>query len=435
MICLMGPAGVGKTSLARLLAAALGRARAWVPCGELNGPAAVYGTPSGPPGRIVEELRRVGVRNPMFVLDEVDRLDEGSGTAAALLEVIAPAPGIAFRDRYVDVPFDLSEALFVATANSLGSVPAVLRETMTVIELSGYTDADKRAIAREHLLPWQLAHHGLTVEHVHVTEEAIEAMISGYTRGAGVWDLAEALATVCAKVVRRRAEGNEAPVEVTPEILAGLLGPPSHRKAEVAARTGRPGIALGLSLGTVAGGGVLFVEVSRMPGTGALTLTGGLGEVMQESAHVALSWVRANAARYGIDQSFHRGADIHVHVQSRAVRKDGASAGVAIVAAMVSALTGRAVRGDLAMTGEITLSGQILPVAGIREKVLAAHRCGLARVILPRENERQVDELGDDLRRAVEVHYVAQVDDLLDWALRRPSSTTTTAATLAGTAP
>ena len=419
LLCLLGPVGVGKTSLARLLAAALGRARAWVACGELNGPAAVYGTPSGSPGRIVEELRRVGVRNPVFVLDEVDRLDEGSGTAAALLEAIAPAPGAAFHDRYVDLPFDLAEALFVATANSLGSVPAVLRETMTVIELPGYTDADKRVIAREHLLPWQLACHGLTADQVRVTDEAIEAMIRGYTRNAGVWDLADALATVCAKVVRRRAEGNEAPVAVAPETLAGMLGPPSSRKAEVAARTGRTGVVLGLSLATMAGGDILFVEVSRMPDTGALTLTGGLGEVMQESARVALSWLRANAARYGIDPGFHRGADIHVHVQSGALRKDGASAGVAMVAAMVSALTGRVVRGDLAMTGEITLAGQVLPVAGIREKLLAAHRCGLARVILPSQNRKHVDEeLGDGLRCAVTIEYVTRIHELLDLSLR-----------------
>ncbi|MCY4120208.1 MAG: endopeptidase La, partial [Acidobacteria bacterium] len=269
-------------------------------------------------------------------------------------------------------------------------------------------------------------------DQVQVTDEAIEAMISGYTRGAGVWDLADALAKVCAKVVCRRAEGNEAPVEVAPETLAGMLGPPSHRKAEVAARTGRPGVALGLSLGTMAGGGVLFVEVGRMPGTGALTLTGGLGEVMRESARVALSWVRANAARYSIDPRYHRGADIHVHVQARATRKDGASAGVAMVAAMVSALTGRVVRGDLAMTGEITLSGQVLPVGGIREKVLAAHRYDLTSIILPSQNRKHVEELDEDFRRAVHVHYVAQVEDLLDWALRRPASS---AVTLAGPAP
>ena len=242
-----------------------------------------------------------------------------------------------------------------------------------------------------------------------------------------MWDLADALATLCAKVVRRRAEGNEAPVEVTPETLAGMLGPPSQRKAEVAARTGQPGVAVGLSLGTVAGGGVLFVEVGRMPGTGALTLTGGLGEVMRESARVALSWVRANAARYGIDAGFHRGADIHVHVQSRAVRKDGASAGVAIVAAMVSALTGRPVRGDLAMTGEITLSGQVLPgrrhqgegagCAPVRPRPASSSR---------QQNRKHVDEeLDEDFRRAVDVHYVAQVDELLDRALRRPSSSAT----------
>ena len=426
LLCLVGPGGVGKTSLARLLAVALGRARAWVACGELNGAAAVHGIPSGPPGRIVDELRRVGVRNPMFVLDEVDRLDGRSGAAAALLEAIAPAPGAAFRDRYVDLPFDLAEALFVATANSLGSVPAVLRETMTVIELPGYTDADKGVIATRHLLPWQLAHHGLTADQVQVAEEAMEAVISGYTRGAGVWDLADALATVCAKVLRRRAEGDEAPVEVTPELLAGTLGPPSHRKAEIAARTGRPGVALGLSLTTVVGGNVMFVEVSRMPGTGTLTLTGGLGEGMQESARVALSWVRANAARYGIDPRFHRGADMHVHVQSRAARKDGASAGVAMVAAMVSALTGRVVRGDLAMTGEVTLSGQILPVGGISEKVLAAHCCGLARVILPLQNRKHVEELGDDLRCAVAIDYVTRIDDLLDLAMRPTAATSDT---------
>ena len=434
LLCMVGPSGVGKSWLARLVAATLRRACAWVACGELRSAADVHGARAGAPGRIVEQLRRVDVANPVFILDELDRLDEKDDVAAALLEALDSTPNAAFRDRYVDLPFDLSDALFVATATSLGRVPAMLREGMVVVELPGYTAAEKRVIAAAHLLPWQLADHGLTADQVQVTDEAMEAIISGYTRGAGVWELADALATVCTKVVRRRAEGDEAPVEVTPQLLAGMLGPASLRKAEVAARTGRPGVALGLSVTTMVGGDVMFVEVSPVPGTGALTLTGGLGEVLQESARVALSWVRANADRYGIDPGFHRSADIHVHVQSRAARKEGASAGVAIVAAMVSALTGRVVRGDLAMTGEITLSGQVLPVAGIREKVLAADRCGLAHVILPQENKRQVDEeLGRDLRRAVDVHYVARIEDLLDRALRRPSSSS--AATLAGPAP
>ena len=247
------------------MAAALGRARAWVACAELDGATALHGARSGPPGRIVEELRRVGVRDPVFILDEINRLDEGSGVAAALLEVIAPAPGAAFRDRYVDLPFDLSEPLFVATANSIAAVPPVLREGMTLIELPGYTEGAKRIIATRHLLPLQLVHHGLTAGQVRLTDEAAGAVIRGYTREAGVWGLADALGTVCAKVLRRRAEGDEAPVEITPEALAGILGAPSDPRAQVAAHTGRPGIAVGPCRTTAGGGELVFIEVSRMP--------------------------------------------------------------------------------------------------------------------------------------------------------------------------
>ena len=418
LLCLLGAPGVGKSSLARLVASALGRPCAWVNCGGLGSASALHGTRGERPGRVVEELRRVGVRNPVFVLDEVDRLDEAGGAAAALLEAVAPPPGAAFRDRYLDLPFDLSGALFVATASNFGSVPAMLRERMQVVELPGYTKAEKREIATRYLLPLQLQLHGLTADQVDITDEAIATIIGGHTREAGVWRLAAELGEVCAKVVRRRAEGDEAAVVVTPAKLAGMLGAARHRAAEVAGRTGRPGVAVGLCCTASGGGEAAVIEASRMVGSGALTLTGRQGEVMQESARTVLSWLRANAGRYDIDPDFHRATDIHLHMDGGP--GEGTSGGVTMAAALVSALTGRVVRGDLAMTGEVTLSGQVLPVGGIAAKVLAAHRCGLAGVILPRGNEREVDEeLGEELRRAVEVHYVTRIDELLDRVLQR----------------
>ena len=422
VLCLLGPPGVGKSSLARLVADALGRPCAWVDCGALGSAAAVHGSRGDRPGRIVEELRRVGVRNPVFVLDEVDRLDESGGASAALLEAVDPMRCAAFCDRYLDLPFDLSEALFVATASRLGSVPPALRERMRrVVELPGYTEAAKRVIAARSLLPGLLRLHGLTADEVEVTEEAVGAVIRGYTREAGVWRLAGALGEVCARVVRRRAEGDGSRVVVAPEQLAGLLGAPVYPASEVAGRTGRPGVAVGLCWTPSGGGEVLFIEVTTMAGSGALTLTGRQGEVMQESARGVLSWLRANAGRHGVDPGFHRHIDIHLHVDEGPA--DGASAGVAMAAALVSALTGRVVRGDMAMTGEVTLSGQVLRVGGIEEKLLAAHRGGLAGVILPRGNQKEVDEeLGEELRRAVEVHYVTRVDELLELALEPASS-------------
>ena len=424
LLCLVGPPGVGKTSLSWLVAEALGRVPAWVDCGELGRAADVYGTRSGAPGRIIEALRRGGVRNPVCILDGIDGLDKEGAVAAALREVLAPRPGEAFRDRYVELPFDLSEALFVATANSLGPVPAVLREGMTVVGVPGYTEAEKRDIAAGHLLPFQLANYGLTADQVRVTDEAVDAVLRGYTREAGVWGLADALGTVCAKVVRRRAEGDETPVEVTPQVLAGMLGAPLPPEAKLAGRTGGPGVAVGLCW-TAAGGDVLVVEAGRMPGSGGLALTGRLGDAMRESAQVALTWLRTNAERFGIDPGFPQDTDVHLHLSGEAP-KEGASAGVTMAAALVSACTGRPLRAGLAMTGEITLSGQVLPVGGIRDKVLAAHRCGLTRVFLPEQNRQDVDEkLGADLPRTLEVLYVTTMDGLLELALR-PAHTSRT---------
>ena len=357
-------------------------------------------------GRIVEELRRVGVRNPVFVLDEVDGLDEAGDAAAALLEAVDPPPGAVFRDRYLDLPFDLSEALFVATATSFGFVPAMLRERMRVVELPGYAEAEKRDIAARYLLPGLLRLHGLTADQVEFTDEAVGAIIGSYTREAGVWRLAAVLGEVCAKVVRRRAEGDTATVEVTPAKLAGMLGAPRYRAAEVAGRTGRPGGRRravlrgergrrGVGHRSEPDGRVRSADPDRRPG-------GGHAGVGAGRAVVAAGQRRVLRHRPGLPSG---------HGQTMA-------------AALVSVMTGRVVRGDVAMSGEVTLSGQVLAVGGIAEKLLAAHRCGLAGVILPRGNEREVDEeVGEDLRRAVEVHYVTRLDELLELALEpAPSS-------------
>ena len=423
ILCFAGPPGVGKTSLARGIAASLDRKFVRVSLGGMRDEAEIRGhrrTYIGAlPGQIMQGLRRAESKNPVFILDEIDKLgmDFRGDPASALLEVLDPEQNPEFRDHYVDLPFDLSEVLFITTANVLDPIPPALRDRMEVLELPGYTEEEKLAIAGEHLLGRQIENHGLTAEQVGFTEDALRAVIRGYTREAGVRNLEREIGALCRKVARRRAEGDESPVEVTAGTVVEMLGAPRHLDEEVAERTRRPGVAIGLAW-TPVGGDVLFVEARRMSGGGALTLTGHLGDVMKESARAALSWLRANAPRYGVDPSFYRAAEVHLHVPSGAIPKDGPSAGVTMAAALVSELTGRRVRGDLAMTGEITLSGDVLPVGGVKEKVLAARRLGILEVVLPKRNEKHViEDLGEDLRRGIRVHYVSMIDEALDLAL------------------
>jgi ATP-dependent Lon protease len=432
ILCFLGPPGVGKTSLARSIANSLGRKFVRVSLGGMRDEAEIRGhrrTYIGAlPGQIIQGLRRAESKNPVFILDEIDKLgaDFRGDPASALLEVLDPEQNNSFRDHYLDVPFDLSEVLFLTTANVLDPVPPALRDRMEVLELAGYTEEEKLKIATEHLIGKQIRNHGLTAEQLEFTEAAIRNVIRGYTREAGVRNLEREIGALCRKVARRRAEGDESKVVITPEIVVQMLGAPTFLDEEIEDRTKDPGVAVGLAW-TPAGGEVLFVEASRMQGGGTLTLTGHLGDVMKESARTALSWFRANAPRYGVDPTFYKDAEIHLHVPSGAIPKDGPSAGVTMVTALASELSGRPVRGDVAMTGEITLSGRVLPVGGIKEKVLAARRHGIVEVILPRQNEKNIKEdLTDELREELTIHYVGQIEEALALALQPSAAQTHT---------
>ncbi|HET9568109.1 MAG TPA: endopeptidase La [Vicinamibacterales bacterium] len=429
ILCFAGPPGVGKTSLAKSIARSLGRKFVRVSLGGMRDEAEIRGhrrTYIGAlPGQIIQGLRRAESRNPVFILDEIDKLgaDFRGDPASALLEVLDPEQNNSFRDHYLDVPFDLSEVLFITTANVLHPIPPALRDRMEVLEIPGYTEEEKLAIARDHLLQKQISNHGLTSEQLVITDEALATVIRGYTREAGVRNLEREIGALCRKAARRRAEGDETPLTINPTVVMDMLGAPTFLDEEIEERTKDPGVAIGLAW-TPAGGDVLLVEASRMAGNGTLTLTGQLGDVMKESARAALSWFRAHAAAYGADPDFFKNAEIHLHVPSGAIPKDGPSAGVTIATSLASELTRRPVRGDIAMTGEVTLSGRVLPVGGIKEKVLAARRVGIREVILPRQNEKNVKEdLSEELRRELTIHYVQTVDEVLLLALTPAAKT------------
>src|SRR5919106_403654 len=424
ILCFVGPPGVGKTSLGRSVARALGRKFHRISLGGMRDEAEIRGhrrTYIGAlPGQIIQGLRRAGSKNPVFMLDEIDKLgsDFRGDPASALLEVLDPEQNNTFKDHYIDQPFDLSEVLFICTANILDTVPPALRDRMEVIRLAGYIEEDKLHISRRHLIPRQLENHGMTAQEIAFGDDALKKLVREYTREAGLRNLEREIASIIRKVARRRAEGQVETVVVTPEKVEEFLGAPSFlQDEELAQRTLMPGVAVGLSW-TAAGGEVLYIEATQMWGQKGLTLTGQLGDVMKESAQAALPWVRAHARQLGIEESFFERVDLHLHVPEGAIPKDGPSAGVTLVTAVVSQLTGRPVRPRVAMTGEITLSGRVLPVGGIKEKVLAAHRLGIKEVLLPKRNEKAVKEdIPENVREDLKVHLVQSIEQVLELAL------------------
>ncbi|HUJ30384.1 MAG TPA: endopeptidase La [Candidatus Acidoferrum sp.] len=425
ILCFLGPPGVGKTSLGKSIARAMGRKFVRISLGGMHDEAEIRGhrrTYIGAlPGQIIQGMRRAETLDPVFMLDEVDKLgrDFRGDPAAALMEVLDPEQNATFRDHYLDVPFDLSKVLFVATANWIDPIPEPLRDRMEILELPGYTEEEKIEIAKRFLIPRQTKEHGLTLgEQIEFTDESLRDVITHYTREAGVRNLEREIATLVRKQARRIAEGKKDKLVVTPDVIREALGIPKVRlEKEVEERVQTPGVSVGL-VWTPVGGDIVFIEASKARGGKAFTMTGHLGEVMQESMRAALSWVRANSERYGIDPDFFRKQDLHIHVPSGAVPKDGPSAGVAMVTALVSLLTGRPVRPRVAMTGEISLSGIVLPVGGIKEKVLGAKRAGIREVILPSENEPNVQEdLKPEMLEGIQVHYVRTAEQALEIAL------------------
>ncbi len=423
ILCFVGPPGVGKTSLGASIARAMGRKFIRMSLGGVRDEAEVRGfrrTYIGAmPGRIIQTIRRAETRNPIIMLDEIDKLgrDFRGDPASALLEVLDPEQNNEFRDHYLDVAFDLSEVIFITTANELDPIPAPLRDRMEIIPLSGYTEQEKIAIATQYLVKRQTKENGLRTEEIEFTPTALHELIQNYTREAGVRTLEREIARSMRKIVTRIAEGKTDKVVIDTPMLKELLGKPKYGyREELEERTDHPGVATGLAW-TPFGGDILFIEATQMPGSKGFQYTGSLGEVMQESARLALSYVRSKAREFGIAPDYFEKHDLHLHVPGGAQPKDGPSAGVTMAVALMSLLTGKMVRRNVAMTGEITLRGQVLPVGGIKDKVLAAHRIGVDTIILPRKNENDLDDLPDDVRGALHFVLVDQIDDAINAAL------------------
>jgi len=424
ILCFVGPPGVGKTSLGKSIARALGRKFVRLSLGGVHDEAEIRGhrrTYIGAlPGQIIQGIRRAETKDPVFMLDEIDKVgrDFRGDPASALLEALDPEQNSSFRDNYLDVTFDLSKVLFITTANMLDPIAEPLRDRMEIIELQGYTEEEKVHIAFRYLIPRQIDENGITADQIDFPEEGVRYVIRHYTREAGVRSLERTIGTICRKQARRLAEGKTDKLVVTKEVIQEFLGGIKIRsEGEIAERTERPGVAVGLAW-TPSGGDVLFVEANAMKGKGGFTMTGQIGQVMQESMQAALTWVRSNADRLGVAEDFFANHDLHIHVPAGAIPKDGPSAGVTMATALVSLLTKQRITPLLAMTGEITLSGNVLPVGGIKEKVLAAKRAGVRDVIMPAENKMNVQEdLSPEQLENLTVHYVKTIDEALKVSL------------------
>ena len=421
ILCFVGPPGTGKTSLGKSIARALGRKFIRISLGGIRDEAEIRGhrrTYVGAlPGRIIQGIRKCGFKNPVFMLDEVDKLgmDFRGDPSSALLEVLDPEQNYSFSDHYLEVPFDLSRVMFITTANILDPIPPALKDRMEVLDLTGYTDDEKLMITRKYLIPRQVEAHGLKAEKISFTDEAIRKIIQDYTREAGLRNLEREIASVCRAIAKEVAEGRDQMVSVVPEMIHSFLGA-TRFHPEVAERISEPGVATGLAW-TPAGGDIIFIEATKMRGKQSLILTGQLGDVMKESAQAALSYVRSKALELGIPEDFFSNFDIHLHVPAGAIPKDGPSAGVAMFTALVSLFTDRPVKADVAMTGEITLRGRVLPVGGIKEKVLAAKRAGIKTVILPKENENNLEEIPPQIKEGMKFVLVEEMDEVLIHAL------------------